>query len=321
MPLKSDTTMSRSAAGVATRTERMSKRRRREAMHAYVFMLPVILGLIFFSLGPVVASLILSFTEYDLLTDPKWIGLQNFVELFQDELFWKSLRVSAIYSIVSVPLGLVVALALALLLNRKMRGVMVFRGIFYLPTVISGVAVAMLWRWLFNAEFGIINVLLRGIGIRGPAWLSDENWALSALIFTSLWAVGGTMLIFLAGLQSIPQELYEAAEIDGAGRWSQLRYITLPLISNVTFFNLVLGVIGALQVFTDAFVMTNGGPNNSTLFISVYLYRHAFQYLNFGYAAAVAWVLFLIVLGLTLLVFRSSPLWVYYENERPGRSV
>ena len=184
--------------------------------------------------------------------------------------------------------------------------------------MISGVGVAMLWRWLFNSEFGLINVLLAKVGISGPAWLLDEQWALSALIITSMWSVGGTTLIFLAGLQGIPQELYEAAEIDGAGRWSQFRSITLPLLSNVTFFNLVLGIIGALQVFTDAFVITRGGPNQATLFLAVYLYQHAFLYLNMGYASAIAWFMFLLVMVLTLLVFKSSPLWVFYESERKG---
>jgi multiple sugar transport system permease protein len=282
-------------------------------------MSPAILGLLLFTLGPVVASLFLSFTEYNILTPPTWIGLQNYTEMFQDPLFWQSLKVSAIYSVISVPLGLTLALGLAVLLNHKMRSTMLFRSIYYLPTVISGVGVAMLWRWLFNAEFGIINVLLDSVGIRGPAWLVDQKWALPALIITSLWGIGGTTLIFLAGLQGISQELYEAAEIDGASRWSQFRSITLPLISNVTFFNLVLGIIGALQVFTDAFVITRGGPNHATLFLSVYLYQHAFLYLNMGYASALAWVMFLIVLLLTVLVFRSSPLWVYYESERQGR--
>jgi multiple sugar transport system permease protein len=281
-------------------------------------MSPAILGILIFTLGPVIASLFLSFTEYNIITDPQWVGLANYTELFQERLFWQAFRVSAIYSVVSVPLNLGFALGLAVLLNHKMRGMMIFRSVYYLPTVISGVGVAMLWRWLFNSEFGLINVLLAKVGISGPAWLLDEQWALSALIITSMWSVGGTTLIFLAGLQGIPQELYEAAEIDGAGRWSQFRSITLPLLSNVTFFNLVLGIIGALQVFTDAFVITRGGPNQATLFLAVYLYQHAFLYLNMGYASAIAWFMFLLVMVLTLLVFKSSPLWVFYESERKG---
>ncbi|GAB4434104.1 MAG: sugar ABC transporter permease [Chloroflexi bacterium OHK40] len=299
--------------------QRPSRRWTRDALHGYVFMAPAILGLLLFTLGPVLASLWLSFTEYNILTPPQWIGLENYARMFRERLFWQALKVSTIYSVVSVPLGLVLSLGLAVLLNHGMRGILFFRSVYYMPTVISGVGVAMLWRWLFNAEFGVINVLLSKVGIQGPAWLLDENWALPALIITSVWGLGGTTLIFLAGLQGIPQELYEAAEIDGAGRWSQFRNITLPLISNVTFFNLVLGIIGALQVFTDAFVITRGGPNHATLFLSVYLYQHAFQYLNMGYAAAIAWFIFIVVMLLTLLVFKSSPLWVYYENERQGR--
>jgi multiple sugar transport system permease protein len=301
-------------------SRRPVNRERREAMHAYVFMSPVIIGLLLFTLGPVLVSLGLSFTEYNLLSDPKWIGVENYIKMYGEKLFWQSLRVSAIYSVVSVPLGLVLALFLAILLNQKIRGMYVFRAVYYLPTVISGVGVAMLWRWIFNGQYGVINTLLQNVGIKGPNWLIDENWALTALIITSIWGVGGTMLIFLAGLQGIPQELMEAAEIDGAGRWQQFRHVTMPLISHVTFFNLVLGIIGALQVFTDAYVITNGGPNNATMFISVYLYRHAFFYLNFGYSAALAWVLFVIVMVLTLLVFRSSPMWVFYESERQGKS-
>ncbi len=290
----------------------------REAIACYVFMLPAILGLLLFTIGPMIVSLYLSFTDYDVLGSATWIGLDNYRKLFGEPLFWKSLRVSAIYSVVSVPAGLVFALALAVLLNHKMPGVYFFRSVFYLPTVISGVGVAMLWRWMFNPEFGVINTLLGMIGIQGPGWLTSEDWALPALIITSLWGVGGTMLIYLAGLQGIPQELYEAAEIDGAGLWKRFRFITLPLISNVTFFNLVLGIIGALQVFTDAFVMTGGGPNNSTLFLAVYLYNNAFKYLNMGYASALAWVMFMIVLVLTLLVFKSSPFWTFYQDDSRG---
>jgi multiple sugar transport system permease protein len=305
-----------SASATVQRRQKSSWRERREALNAYVFMSPVILGLLIFTLGPIIASLFLSFTNYNLLNDPKWIGVDNYVKMYGERLFWQSLKVSATYSLISVPLGMMLALFLAILLNRKMRGIYTLRSIYYLPTVISGVGVALLWRWIFNGQYGVLNTLLRNIGIKGPNWLLDENWALTALIITSVWGVGGTMLIFLAGLQGIPAEINEAAEIDGAGKWEQFRYITLPMISHVTFFNLVLGIIGALQVFTDAYVITGGGPNNSTLFIAVYLYRHAFQFLNFGYAAALAWVLFLIVMVLTIFVFRSSPLWVFYESER-----
>ncbi len=300
---------------ITARKQRISGRTR-EAIDCYIFMLPVILGLLLFYLGPMIASLYFSFTEYNMLSAAEWVGLENYRDLVDDGIFWKSLRVTVMYSTISVPLGLALSLALALLLNQKFTGVTAFRTIYYLPTVMSGVAVATLWRWIFNTDYGILNLLLEKVGIRGPAWLVDADWAIWALILTSMWTVGGAMLIFLAGLQSIPGDLYEAAEIDGAGSWNKFRNITLPLISHVTFFNLVLGIIGALQVFTEAFVLTGGGPNNSTLLLSVYLYRNAFQFLKMGYASAIAWVMFLIVLALTLVVFKSAPMWVHYQESQ-----
>jgi multiple sugar transport system permease protein len=294
--------------------------RAREAIECYIFMLPVILGLLFFYLGPMIASLYFSFTDYDMLSPAQWVGLENYRALVDDEIFWKSLRVTVMYSAVSVPLVLVTALAMALLLNQKLRGMTAFRTIYYLPTVMSGVAVATLWKWIFNTDYGVLNLLLDKIGIRGPAWLTDESWAIWALIMTSLWTAGGSMLIFLAGLQDIPADLYEAAEIDGAGALSKFRNITIPLLSHVTFFNLILGIIGALQVFTEGFVLTRGGPNNSTMLLSIYLYRNAFEYLKMGYASAIAWVMFLIVLVLTLLVFRSAPMWVHYQESQGGKA-
>jgi multiple sugar transport system permease protein len=290
----------------------------REAMHCYVFMLPAILGILLFWLGPMVASFGLSFTSYDMLSAPTFIGLENYRDLVDDQLFRHSLRVTAIYAVVSVPLVLVTALGLAVLLNQSFRGITFFRSVYYLPAVMSGVAVATLWRWIFQPEFGMVNALLDMIGIRGPGWLIDPRWAMPALIITSLWTAGSSMLIFLAGLQGISEDLYEAAEIDGAGRWRRFLTITVPLISHVTFFNLVLGIIGALQVFTEPYVMTQGGPNNALLLLSLYLYRNAFEFLKMGYASAIAWILFLIVMALTLVVFRSAPFWVHYEGQRDG---
>ncbi len=315
-----DRTTSLSTSGriaVPARRPRLSIQAR-EALDCYIFIAPAVLGLLIFYLGPMIASFVLSFTDYDLLTAPEWVGTQNYRDLWNDELFWTSVRVTAIYSFVSVPLVLALALVLAVLLNQRFPGVTLFRSIYYLPTVMSGVAVAMLWSWIFNADFGLLNLALDKAGIRGPGWLIDDRWALPALILTSLWTAGGSMLIFLAGLQTIPEDLYEAAELDGAGRWSRFRTVTVPLISHVTFFNLVLGLIGALQVFTEAWVMTQGGPNNATLLLSVHLYRNAFEYLKMGYASAIAWVMFMIVLVLTLFVFRSAPLWVHYQAERGG---
>ena len=292
--------------------------RAREAIDCYIFILPAVLGLLLFWIGPMLASLWFSFTEYDMLSSPKWVGFDNYNTLIHDDLFWKSLKTTAIYSGVSVPLVLFTSLGLALLLNQRLPGITAFRMVYYLPTVMSGVAIATLWRWIFNPDFGVLNILLSKIGIQGPAWLASETWALPALILTSLWTVGGSMVIFLAGLQDIPGDLYEAAALDGAGTWNQFRNITFPLLSHVTFFNLVLGIIGALQVFTEAFVMTKGGPNNSTLLLSLYLYRNAFQFLKMGYASAIAWAMFLIVMLLTLLVFRSAPFWVHYQESQEG---
>lgn len=287
--------------------------RRREAIACYVFMTPAILGMLLFSIGPMIASFLLSFTQYDMLTAPSWVGVQNYRALIHDDLFLKSLRVTAVYSLVTVPLILVLSFILATMLNQKIRGMSFFRSLYYLPTVMSGVAVAMLWRWMFNKQYGLVNTILAKIGISGPSWFLSETWALPALIVTGLWTFGGTTLIYLAGLQGVPRELYEAAEVDGASRWRQHRHITLPMISNVTFFNLVMGVIGSLQVFAEPYVLTGGGPNNSTLLLPLYLYRNAFQYLKMGYASAIAWVSFVIVLLLTLLVFKSRSLWVYSD--------
>jgi multiple sugar transport system permease protein len=288
--------------------------RRREAIACYIFISPAVIGLVLFALGPMIASLLLSFTNFDMLTAPTWVGLANYRALLEDEIFHKSLRVTAIYSGVTVPLTLVISFVLALLLNQKIRGMYFFRSVYYLPTVMSGVAVAMLWRWMFNGDYGLINSVLDQFGIIGPNWFRSEEWSLPALIVTSLWTFGATTLIYLAGLQGVPGELYEAAQVDGANRFRQHLHITMPMVSHVTFFNLVIGVIGSLQVFAEPYVLTNGGPNNSTLLLPLYLYRNAFEYLKMGYASAIAWVSFLVVLLLTLLVFRSLPYWVHYEG-------
>ena len=288
---------------------------RREARWCYLFIAPAVLGLLLFSLGPMIASFVLSFTSYDMLAAPDWVGVQNYTDLAVDPLFRKSLAVTLTYGVVSVPATMVIALVLAILLNSKIPAFAFFRSAYYLPSVISGVAVAMVWKWLFNSDYGLVNVALGRVGVNGPAWLTDEHWALRALIIMSLWTFGGTMLIYLAGLQGVPKELYEAAQVDGASLLRQHIHVTLPMLSPVTFFNLVMGVISSLQVFAEPFVLTKGGPNHATLLLPMYLYQNAFQYLKMGYACAIAWVTFSIVLALTLLIFRSSPLWVYTEAE------
>ena len=280
----------------------------------YILVSPWIVGFLAFVLGPMVYSAYLSLTQWNLLSPPLFIGLGNYGQLMQDPLFWQSLKVTTIYAVVSVPLGLAFALFLAILLNQRVRGLSVFRTILYLPSVVSGVAVSVVFLWVFNPDFGIVNTILHYFGINGPKWIESPTWALPCLILMSLWSVGGAMIIFLAGLQGIPPELQEAAAIDGAGVWRRFRSVTLPLLTPTILFNLILSIIGQFQVFTQAYVMTNGGPLHATLFYVFYLFQNAFQYLNMGYAAALAWVLFFIVLILTVAVFATSGQWVFYQG-------
>jgi multiple sugar transport system permease protein len=289
--------------------------RRREAVTGYLFILPAVLGFILWTAGPMVYSFWMSLHEWDLLTSPEWVGFGNYRDMWDDPLFWKSLRVTFYFLFVSVPLFQLISFGVALLLNVRVRGISFFRTAYYLPTIVPLVASSVLWAWVFNSEFGLLNALLRKVGISKILWLQDPTWAMPALIVMSLWVFGGTMIIYLAGLQGIPQHLYEAAELDGAGEWNKLINITIPMMSPVIFFNLVLGLIGSLQTFTQAYVITNGGPQNSTLFYALYIYRRAFTDFKMGYASALAWVLFGIVLVFSILVFRSFGRMVYYEDE------
>ncbi|PWB53953.1 MAG: ABC transporter permease [Anaerolineales bacterium] len=291
------------------------KLRQREAVFFYLCISPWLIGFILFYLGPILASFYFSLTEWDLLTSPQFVGMDNYIRLFtRDTLALKSFQVTLVYTLVYVPMDLIFGLSLALLLNQKLRGIGVFRTVYYLPSVLSGVAYVVMWMWMFNPQHGLINTLLSYIGIQGPRWLLDPKWALSALIMMSLWGVGRTMIIFLAGLQDIPIVLYEVAEIDGANRWNKFWKVTLPLLTPSLLFNLIFGIILTFQTFTNAFVATNGGPLDSTLFYVLYLYRKAFEHLQMGYASAMAWVLFLVVLGCTLVIFMTSGKWVFYRS-------
>ncbi|MBN1877659.1 MAG: sugar ABC transporter permease [Anaerolineae bacterium] len=295
---------------------RLSSQARREELTAYLCISPWLIGILLFTAGPLIASLVISFTKWPLLAPPKWIGLDNYARLLTDGNFWQSLKVTGYYSGVGIPAGLLAGFSIALLMNQKIKGIRVWRTIYYLPAVISGVAVARLWQWVFNGEYGIINVALSWIGINGPYWLRSEQWVIPALLIMAMWGVAGAnMVIYLAGLQSIPTELYEAAMIDGANGWHKLIYITIPMMSPIIFLRLVMGIIGSFQVFTPAFVMTDGGPGQASLFYVLYLYRNAFEYNKMGYACALAWVLFVIILLLTALVFRSSEAWVFYQGK------
>jgi multiple sugar transport system permease protein len=294
---------------------RISRQSLRRNVDGWLFASPWIIGFFLWTLGPMLASLFYAFTNWDLITTPTYVGLANFTTMFNDALVWQSLQVTTVYALVSVPLHIVFGMVLALLLNAGVRGQRFYRTAFYLPSVLSGVAVALLWRWLFSTEFGLFNLLLSYVGITGPSWLGDPKWAMPSLILMSLWGVGAGVIIYLASLQGIPTDLYEAAEVDGATAWTKFWRITLPMMTPVLFFQLVTGFIVALQVFTQAFIMTSGGPNNATLFYLLYLYRNAFEYFRMGYASALAWVLFIYILVLTLLLYWSSNRWVYYEGE------
>ncbi|RME09140.1 MAG: sugar ABC transporter permease [Ardenticatenia bacterium] len=292
----------------------------REALIGYFFILPWIVGFLIFMLGPLLALIAMSFTKWDLITSPRWVGLQNYERLMRDPLFFQSLKVTLLYGAGRVPLGIVTALATALLLNQRVKFIGFWRVVYYMPVVLPPVAVSLMWMWIYNPRYGVINAFLyRAFGIQGPRWLEDPKLVLPSLMVMAVWvAAGRNMIIYLSGLQSISQELYDAAMVDGASAWTRFWKITLPLLTPVIFFNLVTGLIDTFKLFTQAYVMTEGGPRNASLFFNYYLYQKAFQQYQMGYAAAMAWVVFIVILVLTLLVFRSSKAWVYYESEVKG---
>lgn len=290
----------------------------REAMWGYIFLLPWFIGLLVFIIGPIIASAYFSLTEYSVLAPPQWVGLDNYqTAFFNDRQFWPSLWRTLIYSIAVVPLGLLGSLAMAMLLNQRVKGTNFFRTVFFLPSLTPAVALAVLWTWLFHPTVGPINLILSWFGIPGPGWLASKDWAMTALILITLWAAvgGNNMLIFLAGLQGVPQELYEASDIDGASGWSKFRHVTIPMISPTLLFNLILGVIGALKVFTLAFVATQGGPSYATWFFALHIYRQAFEYFRMGYGSALAWVFVVMLLAFTFIQMNWSRKWVYYAGE------
>lgn len=281
----------------------------------YGFIFLSLIGILFFNLIPMGTSLYLSLTKYDIITPPVFKGFGNFLTAFKDPIFRRALFNTVYYVGVSVPLRLILAFLVALLLNQKVRGMGVYRTIFYLPSVTSGVAMALIWVWILDPSFGIINSVLSFFGINGPAWLGDTRWAMPAIILVALWQIGTQTIIFLSGLQNLPPQFYEAAEIDGANLFKKHLYITVPLISPIFFFNLVVGIIQSFQMFDKVFIMTRGGPANATIVYVMYLYEKAFTWLDMGYGAALAWILFAIIMLLTLLQFKFSR-WVYYEGGR-----
>jgi multiple sugar transport system permease protein len=313
-----DTSAQAGAAAAAGRRFHLSQRQIEELM-AYLFISPWIIGFLVFTFGAMIFSLGLSFFSTDLLSTWVFVGPNNYIALFQDPLFLQALKVTTIYTLATVPLSTIIALSISLMLNQGVLFQGAFRVIYYLPALVTGVAVVILWSWVLNPDVGLLNGFLRSLGVPRallPRWFVSEQWALPSLILMSLWAAGSNMLLYLAGLQSIPTHLYEAARIDGASPWQQFWNVTVPMLSPTIFFNLVLTIIGSYQVFIPAYLLTNGGPNNATLTMVLYLYRKSFQQFEFGYASAIAWVLFAIIMVCTLLVIRSSDAWVYYEGSR-----
>ena len=300
---------------------RISKQALSEEIQFFIFLAPWLIGFLVFTAFPLLFSIYISLNDYSLLTPPQFTGLKNYQMLFTDPLFAQSLQNTLVYAAATLVLGTILSFLLALLLNQPLRAIPLFRTIFYLPSVTAGIATAILWAWIFNPQFGLLNVALSFIGIKGPEWLVSPQWAMPAIIIMSLWGVGGSMIIYLAGLQSIPDQLYEAAAIDGANAWAKFWNVTVPMMSPVIFFNVVVGIIGTFQVFTNIMIMTNGGPANATLVYVLYLYRNAFEYFKMGYASALAWVLFLIIMIVTIFQFWLARHWVYYEGEltRGGR--
>jgi multiple sugar transport system permease protein len=287
---------------------------RADTIAFFAFASPWIIGFIGLTFIPMGASLFISLTEWNILSPAKWIWIENYKTIFSDPLFYKSVRVTLLYALFSVPLSIILSVFIAILLNNNIKGMRVFRTITYLPSIISGVVIALLWIWVYNPDYGIINNILRIFHIKGPGWIFDQHWALPSLVIMSLWGIGGNMVLYLAGLQGIPTELYEAAHIDGANFFVRLFSITIPGLSPVLLFTLLTGIIGALQTFTQAFVMTKGGPNQSTHFYAYYIYKNAFTYRKMGEACAQAWLLFIIIFIITIIVLKITGGHIYYGS-------
>lgn len=294
--------------------------RRREAFTGFLFVSPWIIGFLIFGLYPIGMSLYYSLCRYDVLRIPQFVGFSNYTTLLtEDPYFWTTVKNTLYYTLLKAPLSILGSLLLAVLMNNALPGMRLYRTIFFLPSLLGGVVMSVLWMWMFNPQFGLINTTLAFFGIEGPLWLQSPDWSKPSLVLMSLWTLGGgRMLVFLAALQNVPQELYEAVEIDGGGWWSKFFHVTLPMISPVLFLWFVLEIIASFQVFTEAYVMTKGGPLNSTMFYTLYLYYKAFDDFDMGYASALAWLLLILALIITLVQFRFGKYWVHYETE-PGR--
>jgi len=280
------------------------------------FVSPWLIGLLVFYLYPIVSSLYYSFTDYNVLQPPTWTGLSNYHAIFTDALFWTALGNTVFMVVVGIPVYTVVDIAVAILLNARVPGQTFYRAVVFLPTLIPVVVLSILWNWILNPQSGLLNGFLRALSISGPGWFASPVWVKPSFVVMTLWGTGNAVVVYLAGLQDVPKDLYEAADVDGANWWHKIRHITLPGLSPVILFNVILAIIASFQFFTQAFVITNGGPINSSLFYSLYLYQTAFSYLRMGYASGLAWILLVIALALTVFVLRSSAKWVYYAGSR-----
>lgn len=292
----------------------ISKRQLRETLINYVFIAPAVIGVLIFHIVPMISSLYLSFTRYSVVSAPKFIWTENYRTMVSDPLWRKAIFNTCYYVGVTLPIRLIIALISAVLLDQKVRGITIFRVIFYLPSITAGVAISLLWKLIFQPTYGLANSLLAHFGIQGPAWLGDPKWAMPSIIIMMSLNIGQFMLIFLAGLQSVPTYLYEAVQLDGGNKWHQFRYVTVPFLTPVIFLNIVIGIIEMMQMFTQAYVMTGGGPMDATLVYVMYIYQRAFQWLEMGYASSLAWFLFVALFIFTIIQFKLSGRWVYYES-------
>ena len=294
--------------------KKLTVREKSQIKWGYFFILPGIIGFLVFNLGPMLYSLFLSFMEWDILNPMKFVGFDNYIKLFQDSLTWKSLGVTALYTVITVPLVVIISFGVAILLNSRVKGISVFRTIFYIPSIIPLVATSAIWMFIYNPTFGFLNGILRMFGLKSLKYIYDPNMVIPCLAVMAVWGAGNTVIIYLAGLQGISRALYDAAEIDGAGNLQMFCGITVPMMTPIIFYNLVMTVINCLQTFTQAYIMTDGGPSNSSMFFSLMIYKNGFRYQRMGYAASMSWILFIIVGILTAVLFATSSKWVYYED-------
>lgn len=297
---------------------KMSKLERRECIGFFAFASPWILGFLFFMIVPMIASAYISMTNWNLLKAPKFIGFANYEDLFTDDLFYKSMGVTLRYTFMSVPANVILSILVAMLLNKKLPGMSAFRTMFYLPSIISGIVISLVWMWMFQPDYGILNHLLKMVGLPGSNWIYSEDTALPSLVLVSLWNLGTNIVLYLAALQGIPTEQYEAASIDGANAITRFRHITLPGISPTLLFTILTGMINSMQTFTQAYVMTEGGPNHATNFYAYYIYSNAFVYRKMGFASAAAWIMFFVICAITFVFLKCSAGRVYYDGGKDG---